>query len=157
MASRVTSRIDTRRDNIPRSKYISRTLQNTCPKKRKLAEKKTATGISIKNNRSQNLPDSILDRPYNQASLGVHPESHEKIVRDLVNSICEAYGCDNRATTQIEVQVGKLGSIPLNLCIACVSLFEVNQDKNRELSNNSKEMTGGIIHQSTEEGWSNLC
>jgi hypothetical protein len=67
------------------------------------------------------------------------------------NKICEAYGCDNRATTQIEIQVGKLGAIPLNLCIECVSLFEGNQDKNRELSNNSKEMIGGISHQPTEE------
>ena len=67
------------------------------------------------------------------------------------NKICEAYGCDNRATIQIEVQIGKLGTIRLNLCIDCVSLFEVNQDKNRELSNNSKEMIGGISHQPTEE------
>ena len=70
---------------------------------------------------------------------------------DTTNKNCEAYGCDNRATVQIEVQVGKLGTIPLNLCIDCVSLFEVNQDKNRELSNNSKEMIGGISRQPTEE------
>jgi hypothetical protein len=67
------------------------------------------------------------------------------------NNICEAYGCDNRAITQIEVQVGKLGTIPLNLCIACVSLFKVNQDKNRELFKNPNVMSGGISHQPTEE------
>jgi hypothetical protein len=42
------------------------------------------------------------------------------------NKICEAYGCDNLATTQIEVQAGKYGTIPLNLCTDCVELFEVN-------------------------------
>ena len=66
------------------------------------------------------------------------------------NKICEAYGCGNRATTQIEIQVGKLGTIPLNLCIECVSLFECNQDKNRVLSNNPKEMIGGVSHPTEE-------
>ena len=67
------------------------------------------------------------------------------------NKICEAYGCDNRATTQIEVHVGKFGTIPLNLCIDCISLFEVNQDKNRELTNIHRKISGGVSHQSTEE------
>jgi hypothetical protein len=67
------------------------------------------------------------------------------------NKICEAHGCDNRATVQIEVPVGKFGTIPLGLCIDCVSLFEVNQDKNRELTNKSKKMIGGISHQPTKE------
>jgi hypothetical protein len=66
------------------------------------------------------------------------------------NKICEAHGCDNRATVQIEVHVGKFGTIPLSLCIDCISLFEVNQDKNRELSNNPKKMIGVISHQPIE-------
>jgi hypothetical protein len=66
------------------------------------------------------------------------------------NKICEAHGCDNQATVQIEVQVGKFGTIPLSLCIDCVSLFEVNQDKNRELNNVPKKMVGGISHQPTK-------
>jgi hypothetical protein len=65
------------------------------------------------------------------------------------NKICEAHGCDNRATVQIEVHVGKFGTIPLSLCMDCVSLFEVKQDKNRarELNNIPKKMIGGISHQ----------
>jgi hypothetical protein len=43
-------------------------------------------------------------------------------------NICEAIDCDNLATTQIEVEAGKYGIIPLNLCIDCVPLFEVNQN-----------------------------
>jgi hypothetical protein len=70
---------------------------------------------------------------------------------DTTNKICEAYSCDNQATVQIEVHVGKFGTIPLNLCIDCVSLFEVNQDKKRELTNIHRKMSGGVSHQSTEE------
>jgi hypothetical protein len=125
MASRVTSRIDTRRGNIPRSKYILslRILQNTCSKNTKLVEEKTASGIAIKNNRSQNLPDCILNRPYNQASQGVHLESQEKVVPDLVN-ICEAVGCLNKATISLVVNVGPERTIQLFLCKNCVPKFE---------------------------------
>jgi hypothetical protein len=54
------------------------------------------------------------------------------------NKICEAHGCDNRATVQIEVHVGKFGTIPLSLCIDCIS------------SNNPKKMIGVISHQPIE-------
>jgi hypothetical protein len=40
--------------------------------------------------------------------------------------ICEAYGCFERATTQINVKVGQLGTIPLDLCFYCVKKFDVN-------------------------------
>jgi hypothetical protein len=67
------------------------------------------------------------------------------------NKICEAHGCDNRATVQIEVHVGKFGTIPLSLCIDCISLFEVNQDKNRELISDPKKTIGGISHRPTKD------
>lgn len=70
---------------------------------------------------------------------------------ELDKNICEAFGCNKEATIKTEISAGKFGIIPLNLCIDCVSLFEFNQDKNRELSNNPKEMIGGVSHQPTEK------
>jgi hypothetical protein len=124
-------RIDTRRGNIPRSKSILslRILQNTCSKNTKLAEDKTASSIVIKNSRSQNWPDCILDRPYNQASRGVHRESQEKVVSYLVNGICEAVGCSNKARINLAVRVGQERHIQLLLCNDCVSKFEEGDKK----------------------------
>jgi hypothetical protein len=39
------------------------------------------------------------------------------------NTICEAVGCLARATTKIDVKVGNLGSISLELCASCVRKF----------------------------------
>ena len=39
------------------------------------------------------------------------------------NSICEATGCTDRATTQLSVRVGDLGNISLSLCSNCVTRF----------------------------------
>jgi hypothetical protein len=38
--------------------------------------------------------------------------------------ICEAYDCFERATTQINVKVGQLGTIPLELCTYCIKKFD---------------------------------
>jgi hypothetical protein len=41
------------------------------------------------------------------------------------NVICEGYGCFNKATTIINVKVGQLGSISLDLCANCTEKFDV--------------------------------
>ena len=43
------------------------------------------------------------------------------------NAICEAVNCFSRATVQIEVKVGQLGSISLSLCNDCVCKFRDEQ------------------------------
>jgi hypothetical protein len=42
----------------------------------------------------------------------------------LNNSICEAVGCSNKATVQLEVKVGPKRNIQLFLCKYCISKFE---------------------------------
>ena len=37
---------------------------------------------------------------------------------------CEAFGCDKKATGEIEVSAGKFGMIILNLCKNCAAKFE---------------------------------
>jgi len=48
--------------------------------------------------------------------------------KNFTNSNCEAYRCNNEATNQVTVSVGKLGEIDLNLCNSCVPIFK-NTDK----------------------------
>jgi hypothetical protein len=43
-----------------------------------------------------------------------------------LNIICEGYGCFNKANTKINVKVGQLGTIPLDLCTNCVKKFDGN-------------------------------
>jgi len=45
-----------------------------------------------------------------------------------LNIICEAVGCFARATTKINVKVGHLGTIPLDLCTDCVKKFDLNKN-----------------------------
>jgi hypothetical protein len=45
-----------------------------------------------------------------------------------LNIICEGYGCFKKAATKINVQVGHLGTIPLDLCADCVKKFDVNKN-----------------------------
>ena len=40
------------------------------------------------------------------------------------NTICEAVGCFEKAVTKIDVKVGKLGSISLDLCSSCIHKFD---------------------------------
>jgi hypothetical protein len=40
------------------------------------------------------------------------------------NVICEGYGCFNKANTKINVKVGQLGTILLDLCTDCVKKFD---------------------------------
>lgn len=42
------------------------------------------------------------------------------------NSICEAVGCFEKATTKTKVKVGNLGSISIDLCGDCTRKFDQN-------------------------------
>jgi hypothetical protein len=54
----------------------------------------------------------------------VSPMNHEYINSGSNKDICEAFGCESKATTTIEVPVGVLGIISLFLCEGCVSKFK---------------------------------
>ena len=49
--------------------------------------------------------------------------NNEVLDSQVNNVICEGYGCFNKATTKINVKVGQIGTIPLDLCTNCVKKF----------------------------------
>jgi hypothetical protein len=54
------------------------------------------------------------------------------IISSKVNEVlCEAFDCFQKATVQIEVQIGHSGTLSLNLCNKCVPKF---QEGNNEVS-----------------------
>jgi hypothetical protein len=54
------------------------------------------------------------------------PLTQNTLSAPVNNIICDAYGCFEKAATKIDVRVGKLGSISLDLCIECVKKFQEN-------------------------------
>lgn len=56
----------------------------------------------------------------------MNPMTKEVMELQVNNSTCEAADCFEKAATKIDVTVGKLGSISLDLCIECVKKFQEN-------------------------------
>ena len=56
------------------------------------------------------------------------------------NVICDGYGCINKATTKINVKVGQLGTIPLDLCTDCVKKFDENSSRKTDSQQNIVDM-----------------
>jgi hypothetical protein len=53
------------------------------------------------------------------------PTCHDQTLDPVSNnSICEAVGCFEKATSQIVVKVGERREIELNLCKNCIDKFE---------------------------------
>ena len=48
----------------------------------------------------------------------------KQVIDFEVNNTCEAYGCFQKATTKINVKVGRLGWIVLDVCSDCVGKFD---------------------------------
>ena len=44
--------------------------------------------------------------------------------KKINKEICNAFGCSNYATEKINVSAGKFGTISLNLCNNCITLFK---------------------------------
>jgi hypothetical protein len=49
------------------------------------------------------------------------------------NVICEGFGCFKKATTKINVKVGQIGTIPLDLCTYCVKRFDETTPRKNDL------------------------
>ena len=59
-------------------------------------------------------------------------------------AICESYGCNNKSTASIIVDVGRLGKIDLNICNNCIPKFTdstVNENNNGELTVCPEQLT----------------
>jgi hypothetical protein len=74
----------------------------------------------------------IVDlRACNQANLRanrIEDPLTQNTLSTPLNIICEGYGCFKKAATKINVQVGQLGTIPLDLCADCVKKFDVTKN-----------------------------
>jgi hypothetical protein len=57
----------------------------------------------------------------------------------VIKGICEAYGCFKKAATKINVQVGQLGAIPLDLCTHCVKKFDENTPRKQKIVTNEED------------------
>jgi hypothetical protein len=64
------------------------------------------------------------------------------------NVICEGYGCFNKATTKINVKVGQLGSISLDLCANCTEKFDV---KDLQVQDNRRVKRLGVENNEAKE------
>lgn len=53
----------------------------------------------------------------------------------LVKLLCDSNGCSREATTEIEVNVGELGIIKLNLCENCIPKFKQSHTKRNRIIN----------------------
>ena len=78
------------------------------------------------------LTSSYTEQPAGEHSYMSHPSDQiaisSRFDKNISNVHCEAYRCNNKATNQITVNVGRLGEINLNLCNSCVPIFK-NTDK----------------------------
>lgn len=59
----------------------------------------------------------------------VNPLTQNTLPATVNNIICEGYGCFKKATTRIDVKVGQLGSISLDLCANCTEKFDENASR----------------------------
>jgi hypothetical protein len=50
--------------------------------------------------------------------------SNNSITKEINKDICNAFGCTKNATEKINVSAGSFGTISLNLCKNCVTLFK---------------------------------
>jgi|SRR5215203_5841885 len=133
LPTEIISKIDTERGDIPRSRYILRVLQDTYSKGNKLGRSSTAT----KNDNSQDSPDRRLETlqsdesrsPSEFANSMSQATKHIQINKNL----CEGNGCSRTATTEIEVNVGELGIIKLNLCENCIPKFKQSTTKENRI------------------------
>jgi hypothetical protein len=54
--------------------------------------------------------------------------SKEVMELQVYNTICEAVGCFEKATAKINVKVGNLGSVSLDVCPHCIRKFNGNSN-----------------------------
>jgi hypothetical protein len=79
---------------------------------------------------------------------------------DIKPTICEASGCSEYATTEVNIRVGDLGTINLLLCENCKSKFSDPKSGERERiseshSNESQSRTQQVCTNSQEQSHEN--
>jgi hypothetical protein len=127
LPTEIISMIDTERGDIPRSRYILRVLWDTYSKRDKLKEE-VRRSITTRNNNSQDSPDSRLETLQSSESRSpsefTNSMSQDTEPTQVNKNLCDCNGCSRGAITEIEVNVGELGIIKLNLCENCIPKFK---------------------------------
>ena len=127
LPTEIISKIDTERGDIPRSRYILRVLRDTYSKGNKLKEE-GRNSTATKNNDSQDSPDrrfETLQSSESRSTLEFANSMSQDTKPTQVNkNLCDGNSCSRKATSEIEVSIGELGTIKLNLCENCIPKFK---------------------------------
>jgi hypothetical protein len=86
--------------------------------------------VGLKRKKVQDSPDrevgSLQSSESRNSSEFVNPMSQDTRPPQVNKNLCDCNGCSRGATTEIEVNVGELGIIKLNLCENCIPKFKQN-------------------------------
>lgn len=123
----IISRIDAERGDIPRSRYILGVLRDTYTKRNGLKEEGRCN-TATKNSNSQDSPDCEIGTLQSSESELLNPKSQNSNLTQVNNHLCDGSGCSREATKEIEVSVGELGVMKLNLCESCIPKFKQNME-----------------------------
>ena len=91
--------------------------------------------VELKKRKEQDSPDrevgSLQSRESRNSS--VNPLSQDIRPTQVNKNLCDGNGCSRESTTEIEVNVGELGIIKLNLCENCKPKFKrsFNNENNK--------------------------
>jgi hypothetical protein len=134
LPTEIISKIDTERGDIPRSRYILRVLRDSNMNKLKEEGRSSTT---TKNNNSQDSPDREVGSLQSSESRNplefANPMSQDTKPNQINKNLCDCNGCSREATTEIEVNVGELGIMKLNLCEGCKPKFNQSITKENQI------------------------
>jgi hypothetical protein len=84
--------------------------------------------VESKRKKEQDSPDrevgSLQSSESRNPSEFANPMSQDTQPTQVNKNLCDCNGCSLAATTEIEVNVGELGIIKLNLCENCIPKFK---------------------------------
>jgi hypothetical protein len=106
-------KIDVERGDVPRSKYLLRILERIYLKEELSEGKNSNFDTQFEMLRSR--------EPRDQQDLIVPLD--QEIKQPEISNICDAVGCNLKATTELQVNAGQKRSITLYLCGSCVNKF----------------------------------
>jgi hypothetical protein len=93
--------------------------------------------VGLKRKKEQDSPDrevgSLQSSESRSPSEFANSMSQATKHIQINKNLCEGNGCSRTATTEIEVNVGELGIIKLNLCENCIPKFKQSTTKENRI------------------------
>jgi hypothetical protein len=93
--------------------------------------------VKFRRKKEQDSPDREVGSLQSNESRNSLVNSLSHDIRSQINkNLCDGNGCSRESTTEIEVNVGELGIIKLNLCEVCRPKFKqsINNENNKMIS-----------------------